>query len=209
MIEKKKQQLLYLTLILMMGFYASVDVAEGVDTASRVIVENKLMTVDLNSIALNEVLEKIKKQSGISYRGDKETLNEKITIIFEQLPMDVGLKRIVGRFNYCLMYDSSGSPADIFIIGKKDTKSGNKSETISAKSDISSVKDLEKEAKETKEEISTPETKPTPQLQSANLGTPETIKIPKESISANSNINYRFPLKLRRYETRDVVDYRD
>jgi hypothetical protein len=183
MIEKKKKLFLCLALICMTGLYASSEAAKWEDIGSRVIVEDDLMSVDIDSIALNTVLEKIKDRSGIRYWGDKEILKEKITISFDKLPVEVGLKRVLTKFNYSLTYDSSGLPSSVLIIGKRDTKSSDKSEVIPIMSDSARVR------RETarNERIYTPAINPTPQLQSAKLEPVEPIKIPKEALSADSS----------------------
>ena len=115
---------LSLMLILIIGTLITAEAAEIGGRSGLLNVENGLISAELDSVALNRVLENIKMINGLEYQGDKDILNEKITISFDNLTVEKGLKRILSKFNFTMAFDSNGMPSSVYIFGKKDYKTG-------------------------------------------------------------------------------------
>jgi HEAT repeat protein len=64
---------------------------------------NELLTVNVRDMALTELLQEIERQSGLNIMSYK-SLEERITMQFHQLSMDVGLRRILRQQNFAMAY---------------------------------------------------------------------------------------------------------
>jgi len=105
-------QLLYLAVIL--TFLANIARPEGVDkttnakthpskSARFIQFANDLLTVKVQDMSLKELFQEIAHQGGLSIVA-YGSLDEKITIQFDQLPFDEGMRLILWHHNYILSY---------------------------------------------------------------------------------------------------------
>jgi hypothetical protein len=76
------------------------------------------LSADFNNKALKEVLNYFTKGKDIWVKGDETLLNEKISSHFQNLSLEDGLKRILNRFNYGILYAKNGDPLGVYIFGK-------------------------------------------------------------------------------------------
>ena len=67
---------------------------------------------------LLEVARDIEKQSGVWFRGDETLFQEKISVTFNDLPLEEGLKRILANLNYSLMFDAKNKVAGVMVMGE-------------------------------------------------------------------------------------------
>ncbi|MFO7459249.1 MAG: hypothetical protein R6X07_01385 [Desulfatiglandales bacterium] len=86
--------------------------------AQGVSVQEGLLTVDLREVSLISVARDIERQSGISFKGDETLLEERVSVAFENLPMEQGLKRLFSTLNYSLLFDSRGEISEIIIMSE-------------------------------------------------------------------------------------------
>jgi len=86
--------------------------------AEAVIVKDGLLSVNLKDNSLLEVARDIEKQSGVWFRGDETLFQEKISVTFNDLPLEEGLKRILTNLNYSLMFDAKNKVAGVMVMGE-------------------------------------------------------------------------------------------
>jgi hypothetical protein len=86
--------------------------------ADLVSVKGGLLTVNLKETSLLEVARDIEKQSGVWFRGDETLFQEKISVTFNDLPLEEGLKRILANLNYSLMFDTKNKVAGVMVMGE-------------------------------------------------------------------------------------------
>lgn len=84
--------------------------------ADLVSVKNGLLSVNLKDNSLLEVARDIEKQSGVWFRGDETLFQEKISVTFDDLPIEEGLKRILTNLNYSLMFDPKNKVAGVMVM---------------------------------------------------------------------------------------------
>ncbi len=86
--------------------------------AEAVNVRDGLLSVNLKDTSLLEVARDIEKQSGVWFRGDETLFQEKISVSFNDLPFEEGLKRILTNLNYSLMFDTKNKVAGVVVMGE-------------------------------------------------------------------------------------------
>jgi hypothetical protein len=86
--------------------------------AEAVSVKDGLVSVNLKDSSLLEVARDIEKQSGVWFRGDETLFQEKISVSFNDLPLEEGLKRILANLNYSLMFDAKNNVAGVMVMGE-------------------------------------------------------------------------------------------
>ena len=100
-------------------------------------VHNNLISVDLIEARLGDILLAIGEKAGFKphLSGD---LSERLTLTFVDVPIEKGLKRLVGKNSLSLLYNQAQSPspgtqngdkkiAEIWVIGRNKMPSGNRS----------------------------------------------------------------------------------
>ncbi len=91
---------------------------ERVWCAEAVSVKDGLLSVNLKETSLLDVARDIEKQSGVWFRGDETLFQEKISVTFNDLPIEEGLKRILTNLNYSLMFDNKNKVAGVMVMGE-------------------------------------------------------------------------------------------
>ncbi len=91
---------------------------ERVWCAEAVSVKDGLLSVNLKETSLLDLARDIEKQSGVWFRGDETLFQEKISVSFNDLPMEEGLKRILANLNYSLMFDNKNKVAGVMVMGE-------------------------------------------------------------------------------------------
>jgi hypothetical protein len=86
--------------------------------ADLVSVKDGLLSVNLKDTSLLEVARDIEKQSDVWFRGDETLFQEKISVTFNDLPLEEGLKRILTNLNYSLMFDAKNKVAGVMVMGE-------------------------------------------------------------------------------------------
>jgi len=96
----------------------------GLAGAQKATVQFKgvTMSATLSNVSLQAVLEGIEKEHGIWFETDVPLTGEKISLQFEDLPVEKGLKRILAGMNHILVFDAKkGDVVGVVIFGKKKT----------------------------------------------------------------------------------------
>ena len=86
--------------------------------ADPIAVKDGLLSVNLKDMTLLDVARDIEKQSGVWFRGDETLFQEKISVSFNDLPLEEGLKRILTNVNYSLMFDAKNKVAGVMVMGE-------------------------------------------------------------------------------------------
>ncbi len=86
--------------------------------ADVVNLKDGLISVNLKETSLLDVARDIEKQSGVWFRGDETLFQEKISMTFNDLPLEEGLKRILANLNYSLMFDAQNQVAGVMVMGE-------------------------------------------------------------------------------------------
>jgi hypothetical protein len=86
--------------------------------ADVVNVKDGLLSVNLKETSLLDVARDIERQSGVWFRGDETLFQEKISMTFNDLPLEEGLKRILANLNYSLMFDAKNQVAGVMVMGE-------------------------------------------------------------------------------------------
>jgi hypothetical protein len=82
-------------------------------------IQGKALSADLKNIPLKFILEKLERERGIWFKGDESLFNEQVTVQFEGLSLEDGLKRILSSINYCLLFDQDRKMDGVILLGKK------------------------------------------------------------------------------------------
>ena len=72
----------------------------------------------LEEVPLRTVIEKVRKETGIWIRAPNFLMNERISVQFENLPIQQGLKRILRGMNYSFLFDQDSNLLGAFIFSK-------------------------------------------------------------------------------------------
>ena len=86
--------------------------------AEAVSVKEGLLSVNLKDTSLLEVARDIEKRSGVWFRGDETLFQEQISVTFNDLTLEEGLKRILTNLNYSLMFDTKNKVAGVMVMGE-------------------------------------------------------------------------------------------
>jgi hypothetical protein len=70
---------------------------------------------------LGLILRQLEEKGNIWSKGGEWLLKEKVTVSFKNLSLEEGLKRILYRVNYSLMFDNGGALTGVIIAGRSNT----------------------------------------------------------------------------------------
>jgi hypothetical protein len=84
---------------------------------------NQAFSATIKEAPLRAVIGEIKKEKeGIWFRiwlkESNVSLDERVSVHFKGLPILDGLKRILSRMNYSLVFDNNGTLLGVFLLGK-------------------------------------------------------------------------------------------
>lgn len=79
--------------------------------------EGRKMSANIDGVHLGEVFEKIKAQREFCVKGDESILNNKVSVSFENLSFQDGLKKILGETNHILLFDKNKAPIGVILAG--------------------------------------------------------------------------------------------
>jgi hypothetical protein len=96
------------------------------------------MSADLDHVTLGQILEKIKSEKGMWFKGNESVLEERVSVQFKDFPLQKGLKRILFDINHVLFFDYDKKLVGVFIVGKEDAgRSVSRHAATSAKNGLS------------------------------------------------------------------------
>lgn len=76
------------------------------------------LTASLEEAPLKMVIEKVQKETGIWFRVPESLLDERVSVQFESLSAQEGLKRILCAMNYSFLFDQENNLLGAFVFGK-------------------------------------------------------------------------------------------
>jgi ankyrin repeat protein len=77
-------------------------------------------TAVLEQEPLKKVFEKIQKETGIWFKTPESLLEERVSVQFENLSVQEGIKRILRTMNYSFLFDHDNNLIGAFVFGKAD-----------------------------------------------------------------------------------------
>jgi len=82
-------------------------------------VEGEVLSANLKEIPLKDILEKLEREKGIWFKGDKSVFADKrISVKFTGLSLEGGMKRILASMNYSLLFDKESRLIGVIVIGQ-------------------------------------------------------------------------------------------
>lgn len=93
-------------------------------SAQRVAIQDGRMSADLREASLVSVARDIENQAGISFKGDESLLEETVSVAFNDLPLEQGIKRILASLSYSLLYDGRGEVSAVVIMSEASAPPG-------------------------------------------------------------------------------------
>jgi len=83
---------------------------------------------------LKAVIEKVKLGKRIWFKGKESLFEAKISVKFKDLPIQDGLKRILSKMNYSLVFDQDSKLLGVIILGESESiRDGRRSRTVPPK----------------------------------------------------------------------------
>ena len=75
------------------------------------------LTVDVERMSLGSLLKTIQQKTGIEFSVDQEQYQEPVSLKFDSLSLEDGLKRILNKFNAVMLLDSDSRVTKVIILG--------------------------------------------------------------------------------------------
>jgi len=104
------------TAILMILFYFIMDAAG--QEKNKLVFQGETFSATLVEEPLKNVFEKIQKQTEIRFRIPESELDERVSVQFERLTVQEGLRRILRTMNYSLLFNQKNKLIGVFVFGK-------------------------------------------------------------------------------------------
>ena len=100
-------------------------------------IKGETISARIKGGLLKDIIEKIKEKKGIWFKGGESLFEEKISVEFKDLSIQDGLKRILSKMNYSLMFDQDGKLFGVILIGSSDRdRDGIRGPTVFPKSTL-------------------------------------------------------------------------
>jgi len=80
-----------------------------------------LYSAEITGVPLQRVLEHLSDEEGIWFEAHKSLATHKVSVHFEGLSLEEGLRRILAGLDYSLEFDGEGNPSGIVIIGEEQS----------------------------------------------------------------------------------------
>jgi hypothetical protein len=109
--------------------------ASGADTAFSISYLNDNLSADIKNSSLEYVLAQVAIKTGVKFVFNKQFSGNNIYTEFISLPLEKAIQRILNRFNYAMIYTSTGEIQKVIITGNrnssliKDSQTNNKLST--------------------------------------------------------------------------------
>jgi hypothetical protein len=75
------------------------------------------MSAEIDGVLLRDVFKRIKSQKRFNVRGDDSVLNDAVSVKFNDLSFEDGLKKILGHINHILFFNRNKEPSGVLIVG--------------------------------------------------------------------------------------------
>jgi hypothetical protein len=117
---QKNTALMPLITILVIFCYFMVYAAN--EESNTLVFQGATFTANLEEASLKNVFQKLQKETGIWFRVPESGLDERVSVQFENLSIEEGLKRILHTMNYSLLFDQNNNLIGAFVFGKANRK---------------------------------------------------------------------------------------
>jgi hypothetical protein len=97
----------------------AVCLAAGEDITSSFIYLNNNLSVNIESSPLDYVLDQVERKTGVEFAFDRKESKNEISVKFISLPIEKAIQRMLNKFNYAIIYSSTGI-RKVIIIGKRN-----------------------------------------------------------------------------------------
>ena len=112
MCNKKKPAKGFIAGFILFLFFLSVfSPGAAAKGSSEVKFHGDLMTVKLQDMPLKQLLEKIQKEKGIWFDENGFLPEIKLSMQFENIPLEKALHRFLFKYNYVLFFDHNQNPS--------------------------------------------------------------------------------------------------
>jgi hypothetical protein len=81
-------------------------------------INGELVSLDAKATSLRRILSRLEREEGLWFKGDEALLDQEVNVSFENLPLQVGLKRILGSTNYSLIFDEKGGLIGVMVFAR-------------------------------------------------------------------------------------------
>jgi len=89
------------------------------ESTGSIQIYNNHISASLDSTPIGIILHRLWTQQGIWYDADESTLRANVSVVFDDLPIDKGIYRILSRMNFSIFYRNNGEIEGIVILGRK------------------------------------------------------------------------------------------
>jgi len=115
MIKKAELPAIVTTILLIL--YYTIVIAAG-EQKNRLVLQGETFSANLVAVPLKDVFEILRKQAAIRFNIPDTELGDKITVQFENLTLQEGLRRILRTMNYSLLFNRKNKLTAVFVFGK-------------------------------------------------------------------------------------------
>lgn len=91
------------------------------NTKNEIMFAQERLTAHIVGISLKEVLLAVAKEAKLDFALNEAIATEKISVWFDKLPLEKGIKRIVRPFSHSMIFDHSGRLIKVIILKSGST----------------------------------------------------------------------------------------
>jgi len=96
----------------------SLGTAEPIHSDSGLSIKDGRISASLRNAPLPDILRQIEDQEGIWFKFGTELKEERISVMFADLPREQALKRLLAKVSHSIIYDEKASVVGVIIMGK-------------------------------------------------------------------------------------------
>jgi len=113
----KKAEFSAAVIAILLILHSAIMAAAG-EEKNMLVFQGESFSANLVQEPLKNVFERLRKQTKIRLSVPDTELEEKVTVQFENLTLQEGLRRILRTMNYCLLFDPKNKLTAAFVFGK-------------------------------------------------------------------------------------------
>jgi hypothetical protein len=84
--------------------------------------EGETFSAHVEESPLKAVTEKIESETGIWFKAGETLLQERVSVVFDGLPFEDGLERILSKMSYSLVFDDDDEIVGVFLFRSLDER---------------------------------------------------------------------------------------
>jgi hypothetical protein len=82
--------------------------------------EGETFSAHVEESPLKAVTEKIETETGVWFKAGEALLQERVSVVFDGLPFEDGLERILSKMSYSLVFDDDDEIVGVFLFSSLD-----------------------------------------------------------------------------------------